>query len=140
MSAFTQYDHLPPYAEIANLEHELGVLRERYANHVRLVGLAIRGFVVVYLVAVLLFICALATENRNATVALIFVVLFGTVAGAAAWLTHGLTWGVGRRIRLHGASNPFWHHVDFLQDAIEARERRLADLQANRGSQAKEAR
>jgi hypothetical protein len=130
MSSFMKYSHLPAYAEIANLEHELGVLRERYANHLRLVGLGIRGFIFVYVVAILLFIYALITGNQRATVALILILLLGAVAGAAAWLTHGLTWGVGRRTRFYSVPNPFWHHMDFLKDAIEAREQRLGELKA----------
>jgi hypothetical protein len=132
MSTFSKYSHLPAHAEIANIEHELAVLKERRANMHRLATMALRGGAVALVVAILLIIYAIVTSNSDATAKLCFLLFFLTLCFLLAYVVKDT------KSQKYFGPNPLdwsygvYSHGIFLDQAIAAREKRLADLTAER--------
>jgi hypothetical protein len=130
MSAFTKYSHLPSHAEIANLEHELAVLKERRANMDRSATIGLRGGAVALVVAILLFIYGIVIDNGDATAKLFLLLFFLTLCFLLACVVDGT------KLQKYFGPNPFhwpygvYSHGIFLEKAIAAREERLAELKA----------
>ena len=119
---------LPAYAEIANLEHELGFLRERHANLLRNARrnrqIAIYGFWLTLGVLVAGFAYAIATDNGDATAKVFLMLMLVAVMGVVGWLCKDKDWS----LTSYESSYPFRNRGEFLQHAIAVREKRLKEL------------
>ncbi len=131
MSAFTKYSDLPVYAEIANLEHELAILKQRHADIDRPAKMISRVLAVAFgVAAILLIIHAVVSDDSEATAKLFLALWFATVIWLFAAVVHDTA--LGRNL---GSPNPFveaynWSSRGFVRTAIAAREERLAELKA----------
>lgn len=115
---------LPRHAEIANLEHELAVLRERHAkllaNDERLKTILLYGAWATGAVAIALAIYAVVTGNIFGAV--IVIVIAGTMI--FGWMNERREW------RLYDVLLPFGGDLRMVEDAIAIREKRLEELKA----------
>jgi hypothetical protein len=129
---------LPPEMEIANLEHELAVLRERYANLLveterqRRIFKYGSGLVVAVTGALVIY----SVSKSNDPFPILFLLTGLIVAiGLILWLCND--WFAGddkSRFRspnhLYPYSYPFNTDEEFLNHAIAVRETRLRELKA----------
>ena len=121
--AYDHYRMLPREHEVANLEHELTVLRQRHANLDR------AGRTVVYaswvLAPALLLSLAIIMISGNYGLAL--TLLAACVLAALIALLLRLVpdnwWPI-----YYSESYPYPTHFEFLENAIAEREKRLAEL------------
>jgi hypothetical protein len=132
MSTFSKYSHIPAHAEIANIEHELAVLKERRTNMHRFATMALRGGAVALVVAILLIIYAIITSNNDATAKIFLLLFFLTLGFLLAYVVKDT------KAEKYFGPNPLdwsygvYSHGMFLDQAIAARENRLAELKAQR--------
>lgn len=126
-----RYRELPPYAEIANLEHELTVLSERrlrletQAGRNRLVITWGFGLTLACMIGALAY--AIATNDGDAIAKVfLFLVLFGA-AGLSGWLLRDKDWAY---MSLGYDGSPFRSGKEFLDHAIAVRQKRLEELKA----------
>jgi hypothetical protein len=125
---------LPPEMEIANLEHELTVLRERYSTMLseieRMKRIFKYGGSVTLAVAVAALIYS-ASKNTDALPILFLVTGLVVVIGLMAWLfkDHPPA-GPDAQFRFYDQRYPFRTDEEFLNHAIAIREKRLSELRA----------
>jgi hypothetical protein len=127
---------LPPEMEIANLEHELTVLRERYAGMQMRARLADRlfkyGLAAMLAAAIAGMVYAGATGNEDALVKLFVLTAVVVLSGLMAWLCRDW-FGKDGPPGLSGFSlyrYPFDTDEEFFNHAIGIREKRLKELKA----------
>jgi hypothetical protein len=125
---------LPPEMEMANLEHELAVLRERYSTMLNEakkmkqitkygggMALAALGTAVIYF----------GSRNSDALPILFLVAGLVAVIGLMVWLCTG--WFPDDQksgFRFYNWRYPFLTDEEFLNHAIAIREKRLRELKA----------
>jgi hypothetical protein len=129
---------LPPEMEIASLEHELVVLRERYSGMQRKARQAVRlfkyGLAATLATAIAGMVYAGATGNEDALITLFVFTAIGVLSGLMAWLCRD--WfgkkGLPDRwdFRFYHLQYPFPNHEEFFSHAIAVREKRLKELKA----------
>jgi hypothetical protein len=125
---------LPPAMEIANLQHELVVLRERHAgmlvNARRADWLLKYGGAATLAVAIAGMAYAGVTGNDDAFVALFALTAIAVLAVLIAWLCHDW-FGKNAPTGLQGYLRyPFRSEEEFFNHAIAVREKRLKELKA----------
>jgi hypothetical protein len=125
---------LPPEMEMANLEHELAVLRERYSTMLREAKRT--GWISKYSVGAMLAVLSGAViylGSRSSDALPILFVVAGLVAviGLMVWLCTG--WFPNDQksgFYLYDERYPFRTDEEFLNHAIAIREKRLRELKA----------
>jgi hypothetical protein len=125
---------LPPAMEIANLEHELAVLRERHAgmlvNARRADWLLKYGGAATLAVAIAGMAYAGVTGDDDALIMLFVFTAIAVLAGLLAWLCHNW-FGKNVPAGLAGLHRyPFRSQEEFFNYAIAVREKRLKELRA----------
>jgi hypothetical protein len=115
---------LPASAEIANLEHELGVLRERHSsllvNERRMVMAFTYGAWATVAVALCLIIYSLTIgEVFGAVIVAIIILILGV-----GWISEYKGWD----FEVGDFRHPFRSDKQFLERAIAVREQRLKEL------------
>jgi hypothetical protein len=118
---------LPPEMEMANLEHELAVLRERYSRMLRETERVNRVFKYgggMALAAAIVALVYLGTRSSDALPILFLVIGLVIVIGLIAWISRDwLSNDYNERY-------PFRTDREFLDHAITIREQRLRELKA----------
>jgi hypothetical protein len=118
---------LPPEMEMANLEHELAVLRERYSTMLRETGRVNRVFKYgggMALATAIVALVYLGTRSSDALPILFLVIGLVIVIGLIAWISRDwLSNDYNERY-------PFRTDQEFLDHAIAIREQRLRELKA----------
>jgi hypothetical protein len=125
---------LPPEMEVANLEHELTVLRDRYEN--LLVERERQKRIVKYGGSLVLAVtCALVihsvSQSKDPFPVLFLLAGLVVVIGLIHWLTKD--WFSGETsagFRFYYKGHPFRTDEEFLNHAIAIREQRLRELKA----------
>jgi hypothetical protein len=118
---------LPPHAEIANLEHELPVLRASYANYVRAGKVGTYAFYAMLTIAGALLSYAVATGRVDVLTAVFFVGFVSVFSILWMVLFKGVDFS---NWQFYDLPYPIYHHMRFLREAIAKREKRLAELKA----------
>jgi hypothetical protein len=128
---------LPPEMEIANVEHELAVLRERYSRMVvraeRAERLLVYGYAAALVAAATGLGYAVTTGNGDASAKLFLLTALLIASGLMVWLckdrsrddTKPMFFGSLSRFRY-----PFATDEEFFHHAIAIREQRLRELKA----------
>jgi hypothetical protein len=118
---------LPPEMEMANLEHELAVLRERYSTMLRETERVNRVFKYgggMALATAIVALVYLGTRSSDALPILFLVIGLVIVIGLTAWISRDwLSNDYNERY-------PFRTDQEFLDHAIAIREQRLRELKA----------
>jgi hypothetical protein len=118
---------LPPEMEMANLEHELAVLRERYSTMLRETERVNRVFKYgggMALATAIVALVYLGTRSSDALPILFLVIGLVIVIGLIAWISRDwLSNDYNERY-------PFRTDQEFLDHAIAIREQRLRELKA----------
>ena len=118
---------LPPEMEMANLEHELAVLRERYSTMLRETERVNRVFKYgggMALAAAIVALVYLGTRSSDALPILFLVIGLVMVIGLIAWISRDwLSNDYNERY-------PFRTDQEFLDHAITIREQRLRELRS----------
>jgi hypothetical protein len=118
---------LPPEMEMANLEHELAVLRERYSTMLRETERVNRVFKYggsMALAAAIVALVYLGTRSSDALAILFLVIGLVIVIGSIAWISRDwLSNDYNERY-------PFRTDQEFLDHAIAIREQRLRELRS----------
>lgn len=118
---------LPPEMEMANLEHELAVLRERYSTMLRETERVNRVFKYgggMALAAAIVALVYLGTRSSDALAILFLVIGLVMVIGLIAWISRDwLSNDYNERY-------PFRTDQEFLDHAIAIREQRLRELRS----------
>jgi hypothetical protein len=123
---------LPPEMEIANLEHELAVLRERYSTMLSEAEKVRRVFKYggsIALAALIVAVIYLGSRSSDALPILFVVAGLVTVIGVMVWLCTG--WFPDDQksgFYLYDERYPFRTDKEFLNHAIAIREQRLREL------------
>jgi hypothetical protein len=118
---------LPPEMEMANLEHELAVLRERYSRMLRETERVNRVFKYgggMALAAAIVALVYLGTRSSDALPILFLVIGLVIVIGLIAWISRD--WLSND----YNGRYPFRTDQEFLDHAIAIREQRLRELRS----------
>ena len=123
---------LPLGQQIANIEHELALLRERQTNTLRNIARAQAilkyGGGLTLVVAAGGLIYAIATDNSDAFAKLFLMTAILAAVGLAGWLCKDMEWDFTYDIH----SYPHRSSKKFLEHAIAVREKRLKELKTQR--------
>ena len=123
---------LPPEMEIANLEHELAVLRERYSTMLseaeRIKRITKYGGSIVLAAAIAAIVYSVS-RSSDALPLLFLVTGLVTAIGLMAWLCKDWL-DEPKAARFYNESYPFRTNEEFLNYAIAIREQRLNELKA----------
>jgi hypothetical protein len=133
MSVTDRDNGLPAYAEIANLKHELALLRERYANmrvNAQRMWLTFKyGGAATIAVAFGFLLYSIATNDGDSFAKLFLLIVLLVATGLTAWLCKDLGWDFSYD-GPHGFRYPFRSDEEFFTHAIAVREKRLKELKA----------
>ncbi|MSO71974.1 MAG: hypothetical protein EXQ88_08225 [Alphaproteobacteria bacterium] len=133
MSVIDRNNGMPAYVEVANLEHDLALLHERYANmrvNAQRMWLTFKyGGAATLAIAFGLLLYSIATNDGDSFAKFFLLTMLLVASGLTAWFCKDMGWGFTYD-GPHGFRYPFRSDEEFFTHAIAVREKRLKELKA----------